>query len=69
MTRRRAASGLGIVPKSDVFEAIQAESILAPTSVMGFVAKQGVIERHYESLIDPMTPTSPTWDDELQITI
>jgi len=57
VTRRRAASGLGIVPKSDVFEAIQAESSLAPTSVMGFVAKQGVIERHYESLIDPMTPT------------
>merc|ERR1711892_1610366 len=50
VNRRRAASGLGIVPKSDVFEAIQAESSLAPTSVMGFVAKQGVIERHYESL-------------------
>merc|ERR1711892_635859 len=57
VTRRRAASVLGIVPKSDVFEAIQAESSLTPTSVMGFVAKQGVIERHYESLIDPMTPT------------
>jgi len=56
VTRRRAASGQGIVPKSDVFEAIEAETSLAPTSVMGFVAKQGVIERHYESLIEQPPP-------------
>jgi len=52
--QRRAASSQGIVPKCDVYDAIQAESSLVSTtpSVMGLVAKHGVIERHYESCIN-----------------